>query len=1443
MILEKAIWTALPDGLDKTKRLRLSVHIAPRLTTDDGDPSPRKLDEYPAFREWAERVAKMRWHVEFDNGVTAEGTPQSEPETKLWGRLFPPDTFVRPHAFEDHAKKNFHSFPVREVLQFIKSTYAGLAAEGPDLPSIDGPNALTKAFGPLAGLTNEIGHNKSFWDEVARAQAGIPLSERPDGEVVRDVISATSSSANALFEAYRFYHRPGDMRPEFDPAFDLKYIEPSPDRPDFDFHDVVGLLADHPRLLRMLGLVVDLVVKLENPHAQLAASGMVRVVPDGHLPESPARTPWTAYDLEDRWFGARPKDGFLMEHGLLRLSREFWDLFQVDVDGAALQAVGMGDVLARFTDPEQRNHETPSETGAPALRSGGFSLARQQRADKLLELLKDHSDLNDHLEQGALTVLHAENLLRGYRVDVFDENGAAGKRWYPLHERIATHVIGLPVEPNPAKLDPIRDEGFIKSTAASSERADHPKPSDDLYLHETVVSWDGWSLAVPRPGKRIVEPGQGDKGGPLARHDPAEGQSLPLLSAVDIAPKTLPMLRVGHTYRVRIRTVDVAGNSVLFTEKELAPLDSELASEAQLAVRFEPVPSPTVLRRHVDTEGESLEHLVIRSNGGISAKNYATSEKVVKALAGAPHAYAEDSQRHLAPPKGSMQMAEFDGKFDVQMRGTAAQVRSALRTALREEGTFLDPKIVDTTSGLKTIEQTTISVHPKEAKVPKVRGSGLSGDEPDYDKKIPGAYAYYPDPKVLLPYLPDPLAIGIAVVGYDITGAEVLSKTQEFPGSWENLQPFRIRLSELAAPAPPAPPTPPTIEFTGGVLEVRLPKAAVIRVKLSSIFPDGRLKDFAIWDWTPEPERTEDLEAAAIGGRHWMLTPHRWLTLTHAVQQPLLTPDTTKVTVSRQLGQTFASFDGTIANHARSTGRLDVFGHWTEDVDLISDDPPKMARTGNAVEHDAHAFGFDIGPTEDLADVTTTTVQRVSRHEFGDTKHRLIVYRSVATTRFREYLPPSIAADPLEIQREEKWQDAAKKWIEPLVRNIPSSARPSTPDVVQTLPSFRWERHDEGPKRTHVRHGKAVRVWLRRPWFSSGDGEQLGVVLEPAVRLATGWVTPLAVMDQDVTGFALTARTPPKAAPSRTRARAARASAPGSFMAAPTSELVATPITNVGVKQPKKKAPFKIPGALTPEAIHAMLQPYVTRWGSDPVWASKLPELPPVVGDFTARISDRGGLTLDEVSPQAKVSVAGHEVYFDTNRMLWYSDIEIDNGDGYYPFVRLALARYQPHSVNGAHLSRITMTDFMQLAPDRTAVLEVGQGSAKITVRGYGGENITGRMWSPIFSDILFDPDATPTPNTTMRAILQRRPKGVPGDLGWEAAGPEITLSPQAKGFYVTWTGTIGVPMTDDGLDRRILITEIETFPRDMVESDPSYMFSPRDHVRERIVYADAFDL
>ena len=217
-----------------------------------------------------------------------------------------------------------------------------------------------------------------------------------------------------------------------------------------------------------------------------------------------------------------------------------------------------------------------------------------------------------------------------------------------------------------------------------------------------------------------------------------------------------------------LRTVDLAGNSVPFSERELAAARSPtLTSEAQRYLRFEPVPSPAVLRRHLDTEGESLEHLAIRSNLDVSAEDYAVSaarSSRRSSDAGAAHAYAEDSQRHLAPPKASEQMAEQDGRLEAAFGGTAAAMTAALRTALREEGTFLDEEIVDLATGQKTIAQSPIALLPASATLPGGAGCRTGAGRL---RLPPGRRT------VLLPYLPDPLAIGVSITGYDFTGAEV----------------------------------------------------------------------------------------------------------------------------------------------------------------------------------------------------------------------------------------------------------------------------------------------------------------------------------------------------------------------------------------------------------------------------------------------------------------------------------------------------------------------------------------------------------------------------------------------------------------------------------------------------------------------------------------------
>jgi hypothetical protein len=1375
MTVEKVIWTALPNGVAGDGRLRISVHVAPRLRNDDGSDTPRKLGEFAAFASWPDRVNSFRFAVEFQGGPSGHGLPEAPADSALWKVLFPAGTRVGPHVFQDYAKRDLHVFPVRPVLQFLEQAYGAAAAAGTELPSIDDPLGPLAPFMPLRDIPARIADSHSFYAELARAHED--KKKRRDGRVVIEPMADPTLSH--FFQAYRFYSRPGSQRPDLP----QDYIEPSPKPHDFEFHEILSGLADHPLLLRRLGIVIDLIADVD-PSA-VAATGIVRVVPEGQLPENPPVCPGTSYDREGRWFGARPASTFRMTRGIVRLSPEVYDLFQVDVDGATMQAVNFSTTIEALKDPERRSDVSPDEAAFPALRSAGLALARSQRGDLLLEDLKARRGKNDDIEVGKPVVFSAEDLVRGYRIDVFDEDAPGGPSWFSLHRRVADHTFKAPPAGEAPEPLQFTDEGYLKATSATSETKEHPTPSDDLYLHETLAGWDGWSLSAPRPGKRIVEPGQGDtKGGILARHDPELGNPFPIISRVSVEPGTLPRLRVGHTYRVRVRTVDLAGNSVPFNKRDLEPHDPLLTSKPQTYLRFEPVPSPAVLRRHLDTEGESLENLVIRSNLGISAADYVQQPEVTQALAdaGAPHSYAEDSQRHLAPPKSSQQMAEQDGRFDAAFGGTPAQATAALRMALREEGTFLDPAIVDVTTGQKTVAQSAIKLFPPATPMPPTRGAGLPG----------GAYAFYPDDAVILPYLPDPLAIGVSLTAYDFTGAEVFHQIADFSGVWPSLTPFRLRLSE----------GPLGTAFAGNVLEVQLPKAEVVWARLASVFPDRRLEDLAIWQWVPDPDKTRSLRGAAVEGRHWMLTPFREVIFTHAVQQPLVVPDMTKVTSSRAIGNTFAVFRGPILNHAKSTDRLDVFGAWTEDVDLVTDDEPRMRAFGTEVPHRAQAFGFDIIRSEDQAEVSA----HQARQEFGDTRYRRIVYHSVATTRFREFLPRPLTDVPANIQRVESDAGANGQAKPGLEHHILSSARPAAPEVLYVLPTFLWERQDEGARRTHVRHSNAVRVWLRRPWFSSGDGERLGVVLEPGVRLPDGWER-LAAADVKTTQFLRK----PQASVNRMI----------------SSDVLAV----LGSPSP------------TPEEIRNMLRPYVTAWGIDPVWKSATPALPPTVAAFPRHVDFATGLTLEELPSSVAVIVAAHDVHFDRGRKLWYCDIEIDAGDSYFPFVRLALARYQVHSLPNAHLSRVVMSDFIQLAPDRAAELLLSRNSAAITVRGFSGRNSVADISPfPLGDPRLLGPGTAP--NTTMRVVLERQLPGVPGDLGWERVGGEIELSAATSGFQVTWTGTIQLPADlHEAGGYRLLITEAETFLRDLIAGDPMVSTSPRDFVRERVVYADAFEL
>jgi hypothetical protein len=290
------------------------------------------------------------------------------------------------------------------------------------------------------------------------------------------------------------------------------------------------------------------------------------------------------------------------------------------------------------------------------------------------------------------------------------------------------------------------------------------------------------------------------------------------------------------------------------------------------------------------------------------------------------------------------------------------------------------------------------------------------------------------------------------------------------------------------------------------------------------------------------------------------------------------------------------------------------------------------------------------------------------------------------------------------------------------------------------IPTFGWSSSATKGGATSERHGNGLRVYMNRPWYSSGDGEQLGVVLfDPASS------------------------------------------------ADPTSQDV---------------------------------QHLITIAGQDPAWSSAGVPLTPDTTKFP--LSDNpvtGGLALEE-RQDFTVGVAPHNVTFDNDRGLWYSDIVADLGRAYMPFIRLALARYQASSVNpgksndpfdpsferDVSLSRVVQAQFAQLNPSRSLSVVFDQlNSALVHVA------VSGPTYAPVkYSQISGTPKGQPA---TVQVLVQTQDPRLTGDLAWTTKGGPVTLSIQMHSDNTaTWTGDVTLPSARGSQPFRLVVQEFENY-------------------------------
>ena len=292
----------------------------------------------------------------------------------------------------------------------------------------------------------------------------------------------------------------------------------------------------------------------------------------------------------------------------------------------------------------------------------------------------------------------------------------------------------------------------------------------------------------------------------------------------------------------------------------------------------------------------------------------------------------------------------------------------------------------------------------------------------------------------------------------------------------------------------------------------------------------------------------------AVEGGHWMLTPPRLLTLVHAVQQPLGRPSFTGLSVGREErfagpnplqtvpiagrtdptelapltawrrpGAPDAFLMGALRVHGASTAKVDLRASWDDPVDDLSQALPAVTSRVEHVEElplpvlredylyasgpERRPVGYYDPEHDQLAFVragdSTARPRRdnlggddriifqdaAPRHLFDDTKYHRVRYTAVATSRYREYYPPTQPdQEPAQVLD-------FTRASEPVTVDVPASARPLAASVAYVLPTFGWQRQTETNLKRSVRFGNGLRVYLHRPWFSSGEGELLGVAL------------------------------------------------------------------------------------------------------------------------------------------------------------------------------------------------------------------------------------------------------------------------------------------------------------------------------------------------------------
>lgn len=1340
---QEIIFTTLPHkkiSIDGKSFLQLSVFTSIKLQT----PNDTNLGTFENILNWSEKIQNADFKFKLSNGKVLDAElNKAVLDVDLYKNIFHKNIKVDDFKEEDFSRKKFYSAPILHVKDFVLKNVKLAAITSPKTLISADKFIDAKEFGAISRFQlneKEIEKTETLRKGKTKIQPVLAknlMLKKDDGisAIKKDLInnkfvrfSPTMRPASDFVQLRQFHKV--DRKIVNHLAFKIK-------KPVFEFHDIMAVINSYPQIMRKLGFVLDFLIPND---ASIPATGTIKLVPNAlDLDETNTvvSIPATAYELTSTGFYVSDKPDTVFAQGFVKINSNEFSVIQVDADGAALKTSNMAEnkvqQIAKFYEARSKVGklkrgksamkveklelvEPPEDEGLPYMRTAGIAITKNGMAEHLSKSIQLNENLKIKFKQAPVkkievkqkiiigqtplltnlrikepeVVLYSNEIVQGYRMDI--AYAEQPTKWHSLHQKKDSYTWfnevnkGFPID----NISP--DEGFIQLGVAQD-----PDDEDDVFVSETLARWEGWSLSVHKPGFAIndsddytLKSGETEKKDFVYKNKSEELKKysfdpdleFKVNATSEIVAGSLPKLRFGKDYNIRVRTVDLAGNSVAIDFQSESAQDTSRKNIRYL--RYEPLASPIVLVGNELKDGEFLERMVIRSNFDKTSTEYEDSHPTKGKF------FDEFSQRYLLPPKNSQLMAETHGMFEKAFTNNPAAAQKIYEIITNHEGLY---------------QQT----------------------EKNKER-------IYKPSDVEIIYLPDPMAAGVSLFvaeGYENTHSQdfkakmfsFFSNNEIFvkhtngaiPEDWYNAGVIRIRLEEGE----------PNVQWDAQqrIFTIYLPKGHRTRIKFSTFWREEDLNKLsALWDLVQQdaPGNLLELRKLAETGQHWMVSPSREMELVHAVQQPVDKPEILAIYPDRDFDQTLVEINTRFDIHGESTEKVEFQAKWIDPLDDgISVDIKEKAGTNVIADIPIHYHDdkitkgtipetnttvspgrkqLELKPTLQFSKRTETqfkiepqpgakkvnnlykpqivlfekfekekltqNISMVDRlkldilepkfsfvnemnfrikpleQHFGDTKHRWVDYRLNAVSRYREYFDKILTENPsLNTIRESDWVEKV---------NILSSARPNAPEVDYIIPTFEWKKSDQQTKMIHERLGGGLRIFIKRPWFSSGADEKLAVLI------------------------------------------------------------------------PSKKDTFTIMGRATPYS-----QDY-TNWGIDPLlFAAKPSGNSPDIQNFRHSPEIDEDLAYPDDSNKKATAVV-YPVHFDVERQLWYCDIALNAQQIYFPFIKLVLARYQKHSVRKNNtdvcLSPSVVSDMIQLVPERKSTvtfINVAQKSKfKVEVTG-----------------------------------------------------------------------------------------------------------------------------